>query len=352
MYVARYHFRKIIEKNNENKIEKKMHYSQKNINELTEKMDISSNSKFPPKKRTIDENNRYEGKNSDTNILRMKSKENSSKNNDDLNGKKKKISKFTKTSNKANIVSFNENVIINKEDTKKEYLKNYELENFELNNLEYEDALVFDKRNFFKMYCSILKREHIIIFTFFFHNDYNLYYAKYARFIFLLATDMAMNVFFFSDETMNKLYLSYGKYDFVQQIPQIIYSKLLSNLIEVFLCYLMLTDKHYYQIKTLSKSDKKKIFDIIKCAKAKLIIFFVLTFLVFLFYWYLITAFCAVYVNTQMVYIKDSLLTYVFGFFTPFIIYFFPSLFRIISLRCKCGNWKFMYTLSEIIPFF
>ena len=240
----------------------------------------------------------------------------------------------------------------NNEDKTKECLKNNKLENFELNNLKYEDALLFDKRSFCQMYWSVLKREHIIIFTFFFHNDYNLYYTKNAKFIFLLATDMAMNIFFFSDETMNKLYLSYGKYDFVQQIPQIIYSKLLSNIIEVFLCYLMLTDKHYYRIKALSKAKKKEIFDIIKCARIKIIIFFVFTFLVFLFYWYLVTAFCVVYVNTQIIFIKDCLLTYVFGFFTPFIIYFFPCLFRFISLRCKCGNWKFMYTLSEIIPFF
>jgi len=82
---------------------------------------------------------------------------------------------------------------------------------------------------------------------------------------------------------MNKLYLSYGKYDFVQQIPNIIYSKIVSNVIEVFLCFLSLTDKHYYQIKALSKSEKKKIFGIIKCARMKLIIFFVFTFIIFLF---------------------------------------------------------------------
>ena len=232
------------------------------------------------------------------------------------------------------------------------HFKKSKLDNYELNKLEYEDALVLDKRNFIQMYWSVLKREHIIIFTFFFHNDFNLYYAKNAKFIFLLATDMVMNVFFFSDETMNKLYLSYGKYDFVQQIPQIIYSKILSNLIEVILCYFMLTDKHYYQIKVLSKSDKKQIFDIIKCARTKLKIFFIFTFILFLFYWYVVTAFCAVYVNTQIAFIKDSLLSSVLGFFTPFIIYLFPCLFRLISLKCKCCNLNFMYTLSEIIPLF
>ena len=58
-----------------------------------------------------------------------------------------------------------------------------------------------------------------------------------------------MNVFFFPDETIHKLYLNYGKYDFVQNIPQIIYSIIISKLIEIFLCYLSLTDKPIYKVK-------------------------------------------------------------------------------------------------------
>ena len=101
------------------------------------------------------------------------------------------------------------------------------------------------------MYWSILKREHLIIFTFFIRNDHNLIPIKFSRFIFSVCTDMALNVFFFSDETMHKMYIDYGKYNFLQQIPQIVYSTLVSQLIDVFLCFLSLTDKHYYQIKDL-----------------------------------------------------------------------------------------------------
>ena len=60
---------------------------------------------------------------------------------------------------------------------------------------------------------------------------------------------------FFSDDSMHKLYLNYGEYDFVQQIPQIIYSTAISQLLEVFLCFLSLTDKYFYEIKG-SKNDK------------------------------------------------------------------------------------------------
>ena len=62
---------------------------------------------------------------------------------------------------------------------------------------------------------------------------------------------MIMNVFFFSDESMHKLFLNFGKYDFVQQIPQMMYSIIISKLVEIFLCYLSLKDRPIYQIKNL-----------------------------------------------------------------------------------------------------
>ena len=113
--------------------------------------------------------------------------------------------------------------------------KQNNLDDFELNDLEYSEAKIMDKRTFINIYWSILKREHKIIFTFFIWNDYNLYYIKFMRFFFLVCTDMAMNVIFFCDESMHKIYLNYGKYNFYQQITQTIYSVAVSQLIEVFI---------------------------------------------------------------------------------------------------------------------
>ena len=225
-------------------------------------------------------------------------------------------------------------------------------DDFELNELEYEEAIIHDQRNFFRVYLSLLKREHRIIFTFFVCNDYNLAPVKLSRFIFLLATDMTMNVFFFSDSSMHKIYLSYGKYDFIQQIPQIIYSTIVSQIIEVFLCYLSMTDTLIYEIKDLAIEPKninviKQTFDHIN---RKLIIYWIITFICFLVYWYIVAVFCAVYENTQIIFIKDSLISSVTGFIYPFILYIFPSSFRKCSIRCK--NNKCLYKFSEIIHFF
>ena len=233
--------------------------------------------------------------------------------------------------------------------------KNEKLDDFELNNLEYNEACEFDNRSFLDIYWSLLKREHILLFTFFIRNDYNLVCIKLSRFIFLICTDMALNVFFFTDDSMHKVYENYGKYEFIQQIPQIIYSTAVSQLLEVLLCYLSLTDKHVYQIKSLKevKNNVQNIFIIIKCIKFKLFGFYLFTFTLFVFYWYLVSSFCAVYQNTQIIFIKDSVSSFGMGLLYPFIFYMFPALFRFMALKDRNKKrFKVIYCISDIIPIF
>ena len=147
--------------------------------------------------------------------------------------------------------------------------------------------------------------------------------------------------------------MNYGKYNFVQQIPQIIYTTIITQLLDLFLCFLTLTDKHIYKLKNLTLSfDKIKFIKTIKCIKIKLIIFNIFTLIFFIFYWFTITTFCVVYENSQKIFIKDSLLSFALGVLYPFVIYLIPSFLRIIALRNAKSSLKFIYKLSGIIPFF
>ena len=118
-----------------------------------------------------------------------------------------------------------------------------------------------------------------------------------------------------------------------------------------------MTDKHYYKIKALPKNKKtkrdKKIVDILDCVIRKLTGFFIFTFLFFLFHWYFISAFCAVYQNTQLIYLRDSAISIVTSLIDPFIIYGFTCILRTISL-CRCCRKKLgcVYKLSDLIPIF
>ena len=165
---------------------------------------------------------------------------------------------------------------------------------------------------------------------------------------------MAMNAFFFADETMHKLYISYGKYDVFQQIPQIVYSTIISNLMEVFICFLSLTDTYIYEIKKLEQTVKnqKKVVKIFRCINIKLIIFFIFTFILFGFYWYIIVLFCAIYSNTQGAFIKDTLFSFLLSLILPFVLYLIPSGLRLCAIRSEKKKLGCIYKLSDIIPFF
>ena len=224
------------------------------------------------------------------------------------------------------------------------------LSDYELNELSFEKAKIYDKRNIFQIYFSKLRRENLIIFTFLVCDDYNLFYIKLSRFLFLIATDMTFNAFFFSDDTMHKLFLNYGKYDFFQQIPQIVYTTLVSQIIEVFLCFLSMTDRPFYQIKELvSKGNLIQSEDLYRNIHLKLSIFYIFTYIFFIFYYYMIYSFCAVYKNTQLIFIKDSIISFCISLTYNLVLYFISSCLKVCSLR---SSTECLYKFSELIPFF
>ena len=246
-----------------------------------------------------------------------------------------------------------DNLKYNKKESKtKNIQKEFDYSDFELNQLRYKEATKSDKRTFLQLYWAILKRNHLII-SFISCNDYNLLSIKLTRFIFFIASIMALNAFFFSDDSMHKLFLNYGKYDFVQQIPKIIYTIIITQLLELFLCFLSFTDKYFYRIKSyLIDGKTKKINKIVRCMQIKLIIFFLFVGIMLVIYWYVISVFCGIYRNTQITMIKDSLISFAIILAYPFVLYLVPSSLRICALRSTNKKLKCIYKLSNIIPFF
>ena len=53
---------------------------------------------------------------------------------------------------------------------------------YEINDISYEEALNNDKRTYLNFYFSLLKANHILIFTFNTNKDYNPYIIKICLF--------------------------------------------------------------------------------------------------------------------------------------------------------------------------
>ena len=221
----------------------------------------------------------------------------------------------------------------------------------EINTLDYEKAIELDKRTYFQYYISLLKKKHLILFTFLPANDYNLMSLKLSLFLVSFSLYFTINGFFFSDETMHKIYKDSGIYNILYQIPQILYSSLVSSFINMLLKSLSLSEKDILKIKheqsfksTVTKSKK-----IEKCIRIKFIIFFIISLLLMIFFWYFISCFCAVYNNTQIILLKDTLISFGLSMTYPLAINLLPGMFRIPALRAKKKDKKCLYSFSKIL---
>ena len=236
----------------------------------------------------------------------------------------------------------------------KMYLEKYkikELNDEEMNSLEYEIAIILDKRTYFQYYYSLLKKKHIILFAFLPSNDYNLVAIKVSLLLLSFSLYFTINGFFFSDETMNKINEDNGAYDFIYQIPQILYSTVISAIINMVLKRLSLSEKQILSIK-LEKDyliAQKKSKTMKMCLKIKLALFFILSFILMLFFWYFISCFCAVYKNTQIILIKDTLVSFALSMVYPFGLNLLPGMFRLPALRAKDKNKKCLYKISGLV---
>ena len=119
----------------------------------------------------------------------------------------------------------------------------------ELNNLKYELALKYDHRTYCEYYISLLRTKHIIIFTFFNKNDYNSKIIKIDLLLFSFTLYFTINTLFFNENTIHKIYEDKGKFNFIYQLPQIIYSSLISFVINLFIKLLALSQKLILNLK-------------------------------------------------------------------------------------------------------
>ena len=237
--------------------------------------------------------------------------------------------------------------IVNKNNIQKIKLLN----DLEINTLDYQEALILDKRTYLQYYCSLLKTKHLILFTFFLYNDYNLAFIKISLFLLAFSLYFTVNGFFFTDETMHKINEDKGAFNIIFQIPQILYSTVISAVINLILKRLSLSDSQILSIKQEKNLKNAKILGdkILVCLKIKFIIFFIISFLFSLFFWYFIAGFCAVYKNTQNILIKNTLISFGLSMVYPLGLNLLPGFFRIPALRAPKKDKNCLYKLSLLV---
>ena len=218
----------------------------------------------------------------------------------------------------------------------------------ELNALQFRGALKKDNRTYIQNYISLLKINHMIL-CIFYSNDYNSKIIKLSIFFFTFSSYISVNALFFNDTTMHKIYTDGGSYNFIYQLPQIIYSTIISAVLNGIIKLLGLSESNILKMKKeilVAGDIDKKLKKLMLILKIKFATFFVTMFSLMGMFWYYVTCFCGIYRNTQIHLIKDSLFSFTTSLITPFGIYLIPAFIRVYALKKKM---KILYKFSQLL---
>jgi hypothetical protein len=165
----------------------------------------------------------------------------------------------------------------------------------------------------------------------------------------------AINALFFTESTIHKIYADKGSYKLGFYLPKIILSFLFTHIIIIILKYIFLSERNILNVKKKqtydeanNEADKAK-----RCLIIKYIIFYITGTAFLVLFWFYLSSFCAVYQNTQIIFLRDTAISFLSSMTDPFMIYGGTVFLRYISLM-KCCKKKLgcIYKLSDLIPIF
>ena len=222
---------------------------------------------------------------------------------------------------------------------------------YELNNFDYRQAILYDKRSCCDYYFSLIKRKNPLIFSFCPVDDYNSMIIKSCIFSLSFSIYYAINFAFFDDNIMHKIYELGGKYNVLFFLPKIAIAFGASYYITIIIKIIFLSERNIVNIRSQMMPssayaiwDKEKKNMIIKYS-----IFFILSIIFLAFFWMLLSSFGAVFQNTQIFILKNTLISFSLSLFYPFFITIFPCMFRMCALKSSQKNNGCIYNLSKFL---
>ena len=109
---------------------------------------------------------------------------------------------------------------------------------------------------------------------------------------------------------------------------------------------LSLNQKYILEIKNVKDNLQKKETNLLQCLKIKFFVFFILSFLLLLLFWFYLSCFCCVYTNSQIPLIEDTIISFALSLIYPLFINFIPGIFRIPAIKAVNKDKEFSYKIS------
>ena len=224
------------------------------------------------------------------------------------------------------------------------------LKDDELNFGGYNQVNGIDLRPALTMFWSFLKHKQIMLFTFY-TVDRNLRILKISLYICFVAFYFAFTALFFNDNIIRAIYTYKGNPGAAVHVTNIVLSSLCSIIMAFIVRLVTLNDRDI--IKILSETNALKRNEQIKLTKRSLniraIIFYTVSTLIVGVCWYYVSAFCAVFENSQGHYITNTLVAFIVCNLWPFVTSGITTGLRKLSLNKESAG---LYKFSQIVSLF
>ena len=212
----------------------------------------------------------------------------------------------------------------------------------------------------------MLSKDHILN-TFILKSPMELQTLRICLFAFIYSGDLALNTLFYFSENISDKYHYTGNHLFWYTLFNNILISVISTIISFVLVNILkilttskrrikrefeieeikLREYEKYYVNDERKIEiQQKIKSMLKLLRIKMIIFIVLDFLILLFFFYFVTNFCEVYLNTQTSWISDSVVSIIIGFPIEVVICIFITIMCKIALKYKC---RYLYEIVILL---
>ena len=229
----------------------------------------------------------------------------------------------------------------------------YENDSDYLDEMEFSNARNKDFRGLCHLTWRYMKKKVCLIYPFVDISVFESFSIKMTVLIFNISLYFCLNGLLFTSDYFTKRFETEGSkglsYFFSNELAKSIIAAFISAVVGVIVIHLTTSKRKFVSLMNGTSNEKEflnKSKSLIDCLKIKLIIFFVLNFVLMAFFWYYVSAFCACYQKTQVGWLEGAIMTIIFCFIFQSFYAFILALFRTIGLYFKI---KCFYSISKCL---
>ncbi len=224
----------------------------------------------------------------------------------------------------------------------------------ELNGMSVEDAREYDKRTFCEFFWEQLIKKQDILNLIFDDDPYQNVHIRWIIFIFEIELYFFISALFYIESLIAKNIHKPKSNSLIEilvnEIERLIYSEIISIVVDMLTKCLtepikrlkLLNDTEKYQERYIEQVSK-----ITKDMKIMHITFIIVDVVFYFIFWYYVSAFSAVKINSRRNWLEGCLITFSIIQFFSFFICFLSASFRYIGLRCSCLG--FLYGIGQFL---